>query len=729
MVIASTVDRADPWPTRVAIARTFEFMATSFTADDLEPFFKFLIEDEALGDRHSDVRRSILQAGTALIDMHGPAKLPGLISIFEGYLSNSQPTTEASDYIKEAVVILFGRVARHLDLSDTRVASIVERLVGALKTPSEQVQIAVSDCLSPLVKNMQTPAQDLVNRLFDELFNGPKYAVRRGAAYGLAGVIKGAGIATMKDFNIIDRLRAAADDKKRFEPRQGVMFVFETFSNILGRLFEPYVIHILPMLLAAFGDATNDVREATYDAAKVIMANLSGYGVKTILPSLLEGLDEKQWRTKKGSIELLGMMAYCAPKQLSQSLPVVIPRLTGVLTDSHAQVRIAANKSLKQFGEVISNPEIQSLVPVFLKAMVDPAKVSNALTSLLKTSFAHYIDHSSLALVVPIIERGLRERGADTKKKAAQIVGNLASLTDSRDFVPYLNELLPLVHVVLVDPVPEARATAAKSLGTLVERLGEVHFPDLVPGLLRTLKTDSSGVDRQGAAQGLSEVLAGLGMERMEGLLPDIIVNAQSPRSTVREGFMSLLVFLPATFGTRFSPHLPKIISPILSGLADTEDYVREAAMRAGRMIVTNYSNKAIDLLLPELERGMFDPGWRIRVCVSFSLYVQLLTYGQQSSITLVGELLFKVSGISGKTEIEEDEEVTETVLAESSKKALVEVLGSERRDRILSALYLARQDAVNVVRQSAGHIWKALVANTPRTGKLCCPLETRIRR
>jgi len=234
--------------------------------------------------------------------------------------------------------------------------------------------------------------------------------------------------------------------------------------------------------------------------------------------------------------------------------------------------------------------------------------------------------------VIPIIERGLRERGADTKKKAAQIVGNLASLTDSKDFVPYLSGLLPLVHVVLVDPVPEARATAAKALGTLVERLGEVHFPDLVPGLLRTLKTDTSGVDRQGAAQGLSEVLSGLGMDRLEGLLPDIIANAQSPRSTVREGFMSLLVFLPATFGTRFQPHLPKIISPILSGLADSEEYVREAAMRAGRMIVSNYSSKAIDLLLPELEQGMFDPGWRIRVSLKLAHAQSMLMYPDLSN-------------------------------------------------------------------------------------------------
>ena len=44
------------------------------------------------------------------------------------------------------------------------------------------------------------------------------------------------------------------------------------------------------------------------------------------------------------------------------------------------------------------------------------------------------------------------------------------------------------------------------------------------------------------------------------------------------------------------------------------EEYVREAAMRAGRMVVNNYATRAIDLLLPELEQGMFDPGWRIRV-------------------------------------------------------------------------------------------------------------------
>lgn len=399
MVIAQSLNQSDPWPTRVAISRSFELLAPFFPAHAVQRFFHFLIQDSALGDQEADVRKGMLSAGAAVIDLHGAAHLVELISMFEEHLSQPSPGTESGDHIKEAVVILFGRLARHLDDSDSRIPSIVERLVEALKTPAEQVQIAVSDCLSPLVKFMRPTLGALVDDLFKTLLTSPKYAARRGSAYGLAGVLKGTGIAGFKEFHVISRLKAAAEDKKNYEPRQGAMFAFETLSHTLGRLFEPYITYVLPLLLSCFGDGTADVREATQDAARVIMGNMSGYGVKLILPSLLSGLDEKQWRTKKGSIELLGMMAYCSPRQLSISLPIVIPRLTGVLTDSHAQVRTAANKSLKQFGEVISNPEIQILVPVLLKALVDPAKTSNALSSLLKTSFMHYIDHSSLALV------------------------------------------------------------------------------------------------------------------------------------------------------------------------------------------------------------------------------------------------------------------------------------------------------------------------------------------
>lgn len=341
----------------------------------------------------------MLSAASKVVDLHGASRLQELISLFEKHLATNAKTSAASDHVKEAGVILLGRTARHLDAKDRRIPGVVDRLVEALKTPSEQVQVAVSECLAPLALLMESRLAITIEGLFEQLLSAPKYGERRGAAYGIAGLIMGKGIAGIRDFDVLDRLRTALEEKKRFEPRQGALFAIETLSTTLGRTFEPYVIQLLPSLLASLGDSVPDVREAAEETAKVMMANMSGYGVKLILPSLLSGLDEKQWRTKKGSIELLGSMAYCAPKQLSVSLPTVIPRLTGVLTDSHAQVRSAANKSLKQFGEVINNPEIQALVPVLLKALVDPAKAPNALTSLLNTTFAHYIDSPSLALV------------------------------------------------------------------------------------------------------------------------------------------------------------------------------------------------------------------------------------------------------------------------------------------------------------------------------------------
>ncbi|SJL18223.1 uncharacterized protein ARMOST_21801 [Armillaria ostoyae] len=75
-----------------------------------------------------------------------------------------------------------------------------------------------------------------------------------------------------------------------------------------------------------------------------------------------------------------------------------------------------------------------------------------------------------------------------------------------------------------------------------------------------------------------------------------------------------------------------------------------------------------------------------------------------------------EVSGISGKTSDLDEEDVTDASTAESSRRALVGVLGVERRDRLLAALYLVRQDGVSVIRQSSIQIWKVLVNNTPGT-------------
>ena len=140
----------------------------------------------------------------------------------------------------------------------------------------------------------------------------------------------------------------------------------------------------------------------------------------------------------------------------------------------------------------------------------------------------------------------------------------------------YLTELLPPLRDILSDAIPENRASAAASLGLLVEKLGEDSFPDLIDNLMDDLKVDSGSIGRLGSAQALSEILSALGLHRLEDVLPEILTATESIKATVREAFINLLIYLPATFGNRFQPYLAQTVPKILVGLADDVDAVRE---------------------------------------------------------------------------------------------------------------------------------------------------------
>mmetsp|Transcript_38682 Transcript_38682/g.62654 ORF Transcript_38682/g.62654 Transcript_38682/m.62654 type:complete len:1156 (-) Transcript_38682:392-3859(-) len=402
-------------------------------------------------------------------------------------------------------------------------------------------------------------------------------------------------------------------------------------------------------------------------------------------------------------------MAYCAPKQLSACLPQIVPRLVDTLTDTHPKVMAGAKAALEHIGSVIRNPEISALVPLLLSALGDPNQHTRAsLEALLQTAFVHSVDAPSLALIIPVLHRGLRERSTDTKKKAAQIVGNMGSLiSDHKDVLPYLPLLVPELKSVLVDPIPEVRAIAAKALGTLIQGLGEEQFPDLVPWLLELLKSEISSVERSGAAQGLSEVISAVGIHRFDALLPDILSNMSNPKASVREGYLGLFVFLPRVLGQQLQPHIARILPYVLNGLADESDAVRESALRTGRALVDNYARSSLELLLPALEEGLFNDYWRIR----------------HSSVQLLGDLLFRIAGTSGKAMMEGADSDDEGVSTDSHGVAIREALGLDRRNKVLSSLYMMRSDVQSSVRQAAVHVWKTVVSNTPRTLREILPV------
>uniref|UniRef100_A0A8C0I9W8 GCN1 activator of EIF2AK4 n=1 Tax=Bubo bubo TaxID=30461 RepID=A0A8C0I9W8_BUBBB len=673
----------DQWEARCGIALALNKLSQHLDSSQVKPLFQFFVPD-ALNDRSPEVRKCMLDAALSTLNTHGKDNVNSLLPVFEEFLKNA-PNDASYDAVRQSVVILMGSLAKHLDKSDPKVKPIVGKLIAALSTPSQQVQESVASCLPPLVPAIKEDAGGMIQKLMQLLLESDKYAERKGAAYGLAGLVKGLGILSLKQQEMMTTLTDAIQDKKNFRRREGALFAFEMLCSMLGKLFEPYVVHVLPHLLLCFGDGNQYVREAADDCAKAVMSNLSTHGVKLVLPSLLAALEEESWRTKAGSVELLGAMAYCAPKQLSSCLPNIVPKLTEVLTDSHVKVQNAGQQALRQIGSVIRNPEILAIAPVLLDALTDPSrKTQKCLQTLLDTKFVHFIDAPSLALIMPIVQRAFQDRSTDTRKMAAQIIGNMYSLTDQKSDTSIL-----------------VRTVSAKALGAMVKGMGESCFEDLLPWLMETLTYEQSSVDRSGAAQGLAEVMAGLGVEKLEKLMPEIVATASKVDIAphVRDGYIMMFNYLPITFGDKFTPYVGPIIPCILKALADENEFVRDTALRAGQRIISMYAETAIALLLPQLEDGLFDDLWRIRF----------------SSVQLLGDLLFHISGVTGKMTTETASEDDNFGTAQSNK-AIINALGVERRNRVLAGLYMGRSDTQLVVRQASLHVWKIVVSNTPRT-------------
>ncbi len=152
-------------------------------------------------------------------------------------------------------------------------------LLDVLDTPSEAVQRSVADCLPRLVAPLATdrPAADaLLDRLLDRLrAGGPSgYGLRRGAAYGLSGVVRGLGTGCLKGQGVLERLRALLEERSDAAAREGGLLAYECLAGRLGRLFEPYVITTLPLLLAAFGDGApqaSDTAEPSHSYAALLL--------------------------------------------------------------------------------------------------------------------------------------------------------------------------------------------------------------------------------------------------------------------------------------------------------------------------------------------------------------------------------------------------------------------------------------------------------------------------
>lgn len=239
---------------------------------------------------------------------------------------------------------------------------------------------------------------------------------------------------------------------------------------------EPHLVSLLGPVLAATGDKMIPVQKAAHAAALAIVQGLNANAVKALVPVIMNSLQNAQkWQEKMCALDCLNCLVESAPAQLSFRVPELIPAVSEAMWDTKADIKKAAYSTMEKVCGLIVNKDIERFIPELIKCIAKPENVPETVHLLGATTFVSDVTGPTLAIMVPLLDRGLVERETAIKRKSAVIVDNMCKLVEDPQIVaPFLPKLMPGLEKnfeTLADP--EAREKTKQALDTLI-RVGDV---------------------------------------------------------------------------------------------------------------------------------------------------------------------------------------------------------------------------------------------------------------
>ncbi|KFA78837.1 hypothetical protein S40288_05502 [Stachybotrys chartarum IBT 40288] len=318
----------------------------------------------------------------------------------------------------------------------------------------------------------------ILDELFQKLTVSKDAADIKESANELANFINGRIEDQDVPTNIIESLKKQLASKKDAAAREKACVAISAIASYsdLSASVEPYLAVLLPAVLATVGDKITAVKEAAQAAVLAIAGAINGNAVKAALPHLIESLRNAQkWPEKMAALDFIDVLVKSAPAHLSYRVPELIPVVSESMWDTKKDVKERAYKTMETICQLIVNRDIERFIPELIKCIAKPENVPETVHLLGATTFVTEVQEPTLALMVPLLDRGLAERETAIKRKTAVIVDNMCKLVDDPNIVaPFLPKMMPGLqknYDNLADP--EAREKTKQALDTLT-RVGDI---------------------------------------------------------------------------------------------------------------------------------------------------------------------------------------------------------------------------------------------------------------
>ena len=221
----------------------------------------------------------------------------------------------------------------------------------------------------------------------------------------------------------------------------------------------------------ACADSKNpDVKDAATATALAICENISPFAIKSLLPAIFSCLPvEKKWPIREVALKCIPVFGKNAAKQMGNALPEIVPEVTACMWDTKKQVKAAATEAMKAACDVIGNKDIEHMTDQIITAITKPKEVPEIMHKMAGVTFVQSVESPALAMVVPLLLRGLREKATATKRQSAVIIDNMSKLVDNPiDAAPFLPLLLPALETNAESiSDPEAREVTGRAVEQL----------------------------------------------------------------------------------------------------------------------------------------------------------------------------------------------------------------------------------------------------------------------
>ena len=165
-------------------------------------------------------------------------------------------------------------------------------------------------------------------------------------------------------------------------------------------------------------------------------------------------------------------------------LIILIERVSDLSHSFRENISTMAINILNQLLKCSNNSDLDPFIPVIIDSLQNPDNIPKAIEKLAGCVFVQNVEFPALAVILPILEKGLKNPITENKRKSCVIIDNMCKLVnDPKEIYPLLPNLLPLINKC-VESIsnPEARNIAEKTLHTLKKTCGDDYqFISITP--------------------------------------------------------------------------------------------------------------------------------------------------------------------------------------------------------------------------------------------------------